>query len=84
MNDSEVWRNRVNEISDEYDATVGVIATFMSDFPGFTLTKCIQPELVNASVEMLEGEVILEINGQPNSTLKTREKAHVFINYHIY
>ncbi|GAB6018826.1 hypothetical protein CHUAL_000487 [Chamberlinius hualienensis] len=75
LNDSEIWRNRVNEISDQYNASVGVVATFMSDFPGFTLTKCLQPEMVNATVEILEGEVVVEINGLPNVSLTTGKTA---------
>ncbi|XP_006900454.1 PREDICTED: vitamin K-dependent gamma-carboxylase [Elephantulus edwardii] len=71
--DLSPWRTKLQEIKDSLDNHTEVV--FIADFPGLHLENFVSEDLGNTSIQLLQGEVIVELVAeQKNHTLQEGEK----------
>ncbi|XP_060642951.2 vitamin K-dependent gamma-carboxylase [Anolis sagrei] len=71
--DLSPWRTKLQEIEDSLDNQTEVV--FIADFPGLHLENFVSEDLGNASLQLLKGEVVVEMvkEGQ-NHTLREGDR----------
>ena len=69
------WRKKMDEIEkDIYNSNHDVDVVFMADFPGLSVENYIQSDLSNCSIQLLKGEVAIElVNLGKNYTLREND-----------
>ncbi|XP_043459796.1 vitamin K-dependent gamma-carboxylase isoform X1 [Prionailurus bengalensis] len=71
--DLSPWRTKLQEIKSSLDNHTEVV--FIADFPGLHLENFVSEDLGNTSIQLLQGEVIVELVAeQKNQTLQEGEK----------
>ncbi|XP_043940230.1 vitamin K-dependent gamma-carboxylase [Protopterus annectens] len=70
--DLSPWRLKFLEIEDTLDNQTEVV--FIADFPGLHLENFVSEDLGNTSVQVLQGEVVVEIQNSKNYSLKEGDK----------
>lgn len=71
--DLSPWRAKLQEIKSSLDNYTMVV--FIADFPGLHLENFVNEDLGNTSIQLLQGEVIVELVAeQKNQTLQEGEK----------
>nr|XP_033804530.1 vitamin K-dependent gamma-carboxylase [Geotrypetes seraphini] len=71
--DLSPWRLKFQEVESSLDNQTEVV--FIADFPGLYLENFVSEDLGNTSIQLLKGEVVVEIvKDQKNYTLKEGEK----------
>ncbi|XP_042328473.1 vitamin K-dependent gamma-carboxylase isoform X2 [Sceloporus undulatus] len=71
--DLSPWRTKLQEIEDSLDNQTEVV--FIADFPGLHLENFVSEDLGNTSLQLLKGEVTVEIvNAQKNHTLREGDR----------
>jgi vitamin K-dependent gamma-carboxylase len=70
------WRYKMDKIEKEmYNQSKEIQIAFMADFPGLTVENFLQEDLGNASVELLKGQVIVElVSSGKNHTLREGDR----------
>ncbi|XP_028618080.1 vitamin K-dependent gamma-carboxylase [Grammomys surdaster] len=71
--DLSPWRTKLQDIKNSLDNHTEVV--FIADFPGLHLENFVSEDLGNTSIQLLQGEVIVELVAeQKNQTLQEGEK----------
>ncbi|CAL9683478.1 unnamed protein product [Knipowitschia caucasica] len=74
--DLSPWRTKFQEIEGTLDNQTEIV--FIADFPGLHLENFVSEDLGNTSVQVLQGEVIIElVEEKKNYTLKAGEQTQV-------